>query len=51
MLIADTLNKDEVFIDGKWVCCKPIKQPLLMRIKDAIKVIKGEAEAVKFYKQ
>ena len=51
MLRADELKDTQTCIDGKWVCCKPYKQPFDMRLKDAIKVLKGEAEAVKFYKQ
>lgn len=46
MLKADEINL--TIKDGKWVVAKPIKQPLVRRIKDAIQVIKGNAEAVSF---
>lgn len=51
MLNADTLNENKTCIDKKWVIARPIPQPFLMRLKDAIQIIKGNAEAVKFYKQ
>lgn len=51
MLNADTLNKNETCIDGKWVCAKPISQCFRRRLMDAIQVLKGKAEAVRFYKQ
>ena len=34
-----------------WVIARPIKQCFMRRLKDAIQVLKGNAEAVKFYKQ
>lgn len=48
MLKADELNQTQAYINGKWVVAKPFKQPLPMRIKDAIQVLKGKAEAVVF---
>lgn len=51
MLKADELKYNQTFINGKWVIAKPITQPLSMRIKDAIKVVKGKAEAVVFEEQ
>jgi hypothetical protein len=51
MLKADDLNQNQTCVNGKWVVAKPIKSPLSMRIKDAIQVIKGKAEAVVFEKQ
>lgn len=51
MLNADTLNENQTYINQKWVIARPMLQPFLMRLKDAIQVIKGNAEAVKFYKQ
>jgi hypothetical protein len=51
MLRADDLKHTTTEIDGKWVIAKPMKQIFIRRLKDAIKVLKGEAEAVIFYKQ
>lgn len=51
MLKADELLQCQREIDGKCVVAKPIIQPLIKRVRDAVKVIKGEAEAVIFYKQ
>ena len=51
MLKADELQNDTREINGKWVIARPIKQNLKRRFKDAIKILKGEAEAVIFYKQ
>lgn len=51
MLKAEKLNETQAFIDGKWVCAKPMKQPFKYRLYDAIQVLKGKAEAVRFYKQ
>lgn len=48
--IQDLLNQSTQ-IDGKWVIARPIIVPLICRIKDAWQVIKGKADAVKFYKQ
>jgi len=51
MLKADELRYDKTCIDKKWVCAKPYPQPFIMRLRDAIAVLKGRAEAVTFYKQ
>lgn len=48
MLKADELSHNMTIKNGKWVVAKPIKQPFVRRIKDAIQVIKGKAEAVNF---
>ncbi|MHB8122621.1 MAG: hypothetical protein ACYDG4_10750 [Desulfuromonadaceae bacterium] len=51
MLKADELRNIKTCIDKKWVIAKPLKRPFSMRLRDAIEVLKGKAEAVKFYKQ
>jgi len=51
MYNVDTLHEITTEIDGKWVIARPIKQGFIIRFKDAIQVLKGNAEAVKFYKQ
>jgi hypothetical protein len=55
MINADHLNENKVCIDGRWVVARPLPfyglYGLWMKIKDAWKVVKGEADAVKFYKQ
>ena len=49
MLIADSLrNFPENEINGKWVLAKPIPAPFKYRLHDAIQVLKGNAEAVRF---
>lgn len=48
MLRADDLIHNKKYKDGKWVIARPIKQSVPRRIKDAIKVLKGNAEAVSF---
>ena len=48
MLRADDLHKNQACINGKWVVAKPLPEPFLWRLKDAWKVLKGEAEAVSF---
>jgi len=51
MLKADELRHNKACIDKKWVVAKPYPQPFKRRLRDAIEVLKGKAEAVKFYKQ
>jgi len=51
MLNADLLHGIQTEIDGMWVVARPIKDGIWQRIKDALEVIKGNADAVKFYKQ
>lgn len=48
MLKADELNQNMVLKNGRWVVARPIKDSLHKRIKDAIQVAKGKAEAVAF---
>jgi len=50
MVTIDSLTV-KTCIEGKWVVARPMKDPLPQRIKDAIQVILGKADAVKFYKQ
>lgn len=38
-------------INGRWVIARPEKFTFLSRIKDAWQVIRGNADAIKFYKQ
>lgn len=51
MLKADELRHNKTCIDKKWVIARPLIQPFIMRLRDAIAVLKGRAEAVTFYKQ
>jgi len=51
MLKADELRHTKTCINGKWVIAKPIPQNFRRRLRDAITVLKGNAEAVTFYKQ
>ncbi|MMZ43561.1 hypothetical protein D1872_51170 [compost metagenome] len=51
MIKADNIGESKVQIDGRWVATKPQIQTLPRRIRDAIQVIKGKAEAVVFEKQ
>ena len=47
----DDLMHSETCIDGKWITSRPIKGPFWCRLKDAIGVLLGKFDAVKFYKQ
>jgi hypothetical protein len=51
MLNADSLYETQTEMDGMWVVARPIKDGIWRRFKDAVEVIKGNADAVKFYKQ
>lgn len=51
MLNVDNLHETSTEIDGKWVVARPIKGSFITRFNDAIQVLKGNADAVKFYKQ
>lgn len=51
MLKADELSEVTTQINGEWVVAKPMKQPFILRLKDALKVLKGDAEAVVFRHQ
>ncbi len=51
----DSLLSTRTCIDDKWVIARPMSMSglggLIQRIKDAWKVVTGEADAIKFYKQ
>jgi hypothetical protein len=51
MYKIDELINDTTQIDDRWIIARPIKASLKQRVKDAIQVIKGNADAVTFYKQ
>lgn len=51
MLKIEDLIHTQTCIDGKWVIAKSLKGRLVQRIKDAWRVVTGEADAVMFYKQ
>jgi hypothetical protein len=49
---ADEIKEyPEACINGKWVKARPIMPSLKRRIIDAIQVLKGKADAVRFYRQ
>lgn len=51
MIEIDTLTTKR-YIEGNWVVSRPVKDPrILKRLKDAVLVFFGKAEAVSFYKQ
>lgn len=50
-IIDELLNTRKEIIPGKWVICRPMRGPLGSRIKDAVAVLKGKADAVKFIGQ
>ncbi len=50
MLSVDTLKENQTCINGKWVIAKPYPSHFMWRVKDAIAVLRGKAEAVSFYK-
>ena len=47
----EDLMHTETHIDGKWVTSRPLVGPFWSRLKDAIGVLLGKYDAVKFYKQ
>jgi len=47
----DHLLRSQTLIDDKWVLSRPCVGPFWYRLKDAIKVLLGRCDAVKFYKQ
>lgn len=47
----ESLVDSRAKFDERWVIARPYVQPLLLRIKAAIAVLRGKAEAVSFYKQ
>jgi hypothetical protein len=51
MLRADEINKQQTEINHMWVAARPIKGGFFRRLRDAWQVLKGKAEAVKFYRQ
>jgi hypothetical protein len=51
MLLIDELTNTKTCINGKWVIARPLLGPFFWRLKDALQVILGKADAVKFYKQ
>ena len=52
MYDIEKLRDNQIFIDGRWVLARPIpSSSIIDRLKDAIAVFKGKADAVKFYKQ
>jgi hypothetical protein len=51
MLKADDLKNNTTCIDNKWVIARPLCGGFRSRVKDAIKVFTGKADAVSFYKQ
>ena len=51
MLLADELMKNQTIIDDRWWASRPVVGPFLSRLRDAWSVIRGRADAVKFYKQ
>lgn len=51
MIDVDTLTA-KICIDDKWVIARPVQdRRLLERLKDAVQVLLGKADAVKYYKQ
>ena len=51
MLRIDDLIGTKTCINGKWVIARPLPHGLISRLKDALQVVLGKADAVKFYKQ
>jgi hypothetical protein len=51
MLRIDDLVNTRTCVNGKWVIARPLPGPFISRLKDALQVILGKADAVKFYKQ
>jgi hypothetical protein len=47
----DDLIHTRALIDGKWVLSRPCVGPFWYRLRDAIRVLLGKCDAVKFYKQ
>lgn len=50
-IIDDLVNTKTEIKPGIWVIARPYKSSVIKRIKNAWKVLKGEAEAVKFIDQ
>jgi hypothetical protein len=51
MLQADNLHRTQALIDGRWVVSRPIRGSLFQRLRDALSVLIGNADAVTFWKQ
>lgn len=52
MIEIDSLVQSKTCIDGKWVVARPVKDSrILVRIKDAVLVALGKADAVRYYRQ
>lgn len=52
MINIDSLVKNLTCIEGQWVIARPVKDSRLFeRLKDAVQVFIGRADAVKYYKQ
>lgn len=52
MINIDSLVNAKTCIDGQWVIARPVKDSrLIERFKDAVQVLFGKADAVKYYKQ
>ena len=49
--LVDSLVDTTTEIDGKWVIAKPLNDPFIWRLKDALKVITGKCGDVHFHKQ
>jgi len=48
MINADNLVQTQTEILGEWYIAKPLTAPFIMRLKDAWKVLVGDAQAVSF---
>jgi len=48
-ILIDSLIHTQMEINGKWYIAKPIVAPFIVRLKNAIWVLVGKAEAVTFY--
>ena len=49
--LVDDLWTARAEIDGQWWIARPEKGPFIHRIRDALWVLLGKADAVRFYKQ
>lgn len=49
--ILKMANENKTQIDGKWVPSRPVKGSFLDRLRDAIAVLKGKADAFKWPEQ
>ena len=51
MLSADGLADAQAEIDGRWVVSRPFRACFWQRFKDAISVLLGKSDAVRFWRQ